>query len=233
MSTDVQAAILEEFGSVRAPIAVIPNGVDTGRYGRDEAARTSVRRELDLPESASLVISVATFKEQKGHRFLVSAAARVIPDHDGTHLILAGDGDLRPAIQHAVEEQGIADRVHFLGDRRDVPRLLAASDVFVLPSLWEGLPMSLLEAMASELPCIATDVSGVREVVADGSGLMVPPANPDALESALRVVLDDQSEAAALGGRARRRVEDHYSAREQARDHVEIYRRGVVGPKPS
>jgi glycosyltransferase involved in cell wall biosynthesis len=228
VSSDVGRAIGAEIGRVHAPITVIPNGVDTRRYGRDPASRTSVRRELSLPDTATLVVVVATFKEQKGHRYLVAAASRLLPEYPSAHILFVGDGELKLDIETAVAGEGIEDQVHFLGDRRDVPRLLAGSDLFVLPSLWEGLPMSLLEAMAAGLPCIATSVSGVREVIDGDSGLIVPPRDVDALESALRRLLDDRGRAATLGARARRRVEERYSARSQARAHLDLYRRTVA-----
>jgi glycosyltransferase involved in cell wall biosynthesis len=122
-----------------------------------------------------------------------------------------------------VRDRGLS-MVRFLGNRPDVPRLLAASDLFVLPSLWEGLPMALLEGMAAGLPVVATDVAGSRQVVRDGrDGILVPPGDAAALASAMAAVLANDEERARLGRAARDRVEQEFSAVRQAERHAEAY----------
>jgi glycosyltransferase involved in cell wall biosynthesis len=227
VSADVREALLRDVGRVDHLITVIRNGVDTRRYGRSAQHREDVRRELGLDSEAKLMTMVATFKRQKGHEYLIKAAARLLPENPDTHVVLVGDGGLRASTAADAGAFGIADRVHFLGDRRDVPRLLAASDIFVLPSLWEGLPMSLLEAMATGLPCVASAVSGVTEVIEDGSGLVTTAGDVTALEGALRHLLENPQEAERMGRRARDRVEGAFSAVEQARRHASLYRRGI------
>ena len=130
---------------------------------------------------------VGTFKRQKGHIHLITAASAVLPELPNLHLVLAGDGPLLEDVRAQVVAAGLSDRVHFLGTRRDVPALLAASDSFVLPSLWEGLPLALVEAMAGDLPVIATKVSGTEQVMVDGrTGWVVPPGDASALADAMR-----------------------------------------------
>src|SRR4029079_1754343 len=125
---------------------------------------------------------VGTFKRQKGHVHLITAATEVLPDSPQLHLVLAGDGPLLGEIRAQVASAGLSERVHFLGTRRDVPDLLAASDSFVLPSLWGGLPLALVEAMAGDRPIIATRVSGTEQVMVDGrTGWVVPPGDASAL----------------------------------------------------
>ena len=119
---------------------------------------------------------------------------------------------------------GLADRFQLLGLRPDVPDLLAAADLFVLPSLWEGLPMALVEAMAAGLPVVATEVSGTRAVMVDGeTGLLVPPGDVPALARAITALLCDPARAAAMGAAGRRRVETYFSARKQAADHLTLF----------
>jgi glycosyltransferase involved in cell wall biosynthesis len=168
---------------------------------------------------------VAKFLEQKGHRILLDALPPVLADHSELHVLLAGEGPLRAQLEQQAATDGMAARVHFLGNRRDLPRILAASDLFVLPSLWEGLPMALLEAMASRLPVVATNVSGSREVLADGdAGILASPGDPRALTAAIAGLLSDPARAAAMGQVGRERVELHYSAAGQAARHAELYR---------
>jgi glycosyltransferase involved in cell wall biosynthesis len=114
--------------------------------------------------------------------------------------------------------------VHFLGNRNDIPQLLAASDFFILPSLWEGLPMALIEAMASGLPIIATRVSGTNQVMVHGeTGLLVAPGNSEELAHAIRKLLLDPLMAFRMGKIARRRVEVYFGAQKQAQEHLDLF----------
>ena len=117
-----------------------------------------------------------------------------------------------------------------LGNRDDVPDLLAASDLFVLPSLWEGLPMALIEAMASGLPIVATEVSGTIRVMVPGqTGILVPPGDAQKLAEAILQLLSDPERARAMGKAARRRVEREFSAQKQAEEHLALYHRLLRG----
>ena len=127
---------------------------------------------------------------------------------------------------------GIADRVLLLGHRDDVPALLASCDVFVLPSLYEGLPLSVLEAMASARPVVATDVAGSNEVVRHAeSGLLVPPADPRALADAIRRVLSDRVEAERLARAGRARVEREFSVERMVRGVEAVYDQVLASPR--
>jgi len=169
---------------------------------------------------------VGTFKRQKGHRYLVDAFASVASQFSGLHLLLVGDGDLAGEVKAQVETARLVDRVHFLGSRRDVPDLLAASDSFVLPSLWEGLPVALVEAMASSLPIVATAVSGTSQVMVDGAtGWLVSPGDAPALAAAMTELLSDPVRASAMSAAARERVTAYLSARGQAEHLASLFRR--------
>jgi glycosyltransferase involved in cell wall biosynthesis len=138
-------------------------------------------------------------------------------------VLVVGEGPERDRLEDIARRRGLRC-VRFLGARPDIPQLLAASDLFVLPSLWEGLPMALLEGMAAGLPVIATDVAGSRQVVVNGeSGLLVPPGDPTALASAMTGLLADDAERTRLGRAARQRVESEFSAARQAARHAEAY----------
>jgi len=224
VSSDVAATVREAYRPPIERLAVIPNGVDVERYAR-EVDRDAVRSSIGVAPDAQLAIVVAKLMTQKGHAVLLDALPRVLERVSALRVVLVGEGELRGALDARVTDGGLAGRVIFAGNRGDIPQLLAASDLFVLPSLWEGLPMALLEAMASGLPVVATAVSGTREVIEPGrSGILVPPGDADALAEAMLGVLEQPAVAASLGAAARKRVEDCYSARAQALRHAELYR---------
>jgi glycosyltransferase involved in cell wall biosynthesis len=225
VSDDTARAVVDHLGDVGDRVTVVVNGVDLPARPTP-AERDAVRADLGFAPTDRVMTMVGTFKEQKGHVVLLDALAR-LPDGGPTrHLVLVGDGDQRPTIEEHVQTLGLTGRVHLLGSRRDVVDLLAASDSFVLPSLWEGMSVALLEAMGAGLPVVATSVSGTRQVITDGvEGWLVPPGDASALAAAIGEVLADPSEASRRGDAARRRVEASFSTRrcaEQLRDLFEV-----------
>lgn len=230
VSDQVKEAMTEIIGPIQGKITVICNGVDIRKYGLP-VDRMSLRSQLGLAASDRLIAVVGTLKEPKGHRYLVEAMTIIVPQYPDAHALFIGDGDLRQELQAQVEGLNLGDHVHFLGNRHDVPKLLAASDLFVLPSLWEGLSIALLEAMASGLPIVATAVSGTSQVMSAGeTGLIVPPRDAQTLAAAIMQLLSDPEEAQALARAARRHVEMHYSARKQADEYLALYRRLLTQP---
>ncbi|GJG86442.1 hypothetical protein tb265_16230 [Gemmatimonadetes bacterium T265] len=205
VSDEVARGLASNFGFPRAKIAVVRNAVPL--EGFDRPAPPGLRAALD-GGGRPLVLTPARLHEQKGLDVLLDAATRV-PD---ATFVLAGDGPLRDVLQTRARTLGIADRVRFLGARDDVPALLAASDLFVLPSLFEGLPLSVLEAMAARTPVIATRIGGTDEAVVDGeTGLLVPPRDPEALAAAIRRLLGDPALARRLAAAGHARVHREFS----------------------
>jgi glycosyltransferase involved in cell wall biosynthesis len=224
VSDDVKQAMINIIGPIGHKITVICNGVDTSRYPQ-MVDKTQVRAELGLSPNAQLIIVVATLKEQKGHRYLIDAMTSIAPRYPDVHVICVGDGSLRPALQSQLQNLNLTSQIHLLGNRYDIPRLLAASDLFVLPSLWEGLSMALLEAMATGLPIIATEVSGTAQVmIPDQTGLLVPPGDSSQLVQAIEQLITDPARATAMGAAAKQRVAETFSARKQAELHLALYR---------
>jgi glycosyltransferase involved in cell wall biosynthesis len=173
-----------------AKVDVIYNAVDFAQADAT-SSRDEMRAALGVPADARVAGVIARLTEQKGHRFLFDALATT-PALAHVHVLLVGGGDLRNELVRQARSLGLSERVHFLGPRRDLGNLLRAMDVFVLPSLWEGLPLSLVLAMGAGVPVLATAVAGVPEVVEDGrTGLLVPPGNSAALGAALARVLSD------------------------------------------
>lgn len=143
---------------------VIYNGIDMSVYNSVGNERKSVTDELGIPIQSKLAVNVGSIRKPKAHDILINAIAYVIGKKPDVHLILVGDGILREQIENQVKAKGLSNKVHFLGMRSDVPRLLKASDCFVLSSRREGLPGVVLEALAAGLPIVATDLPGVREI---------------------------------------------------------------------
>ena len=198
-------------------LTVIPNAVDVAPFDRAAAAALS-RAALGLggvPEGSFLSLYVGRLDGQKGLPVLLDAAARVVaarPTRDW-HLALAGDGPDRAALTSlAASHPALAGRVHWLGRRDDVPALLHACDLLVLPSLWEGMPNVVLEAMAARRAVVATRVEGTEDLVAPGrNGWLVPPADPAALADALLDAAADPDRLRRFGAAARARVEADFT----------------------
>jgi glycosyltransferase involved in cell wall biosynthesis len=223
VSGEVGRSVATELRPAPGRLVVIPNGVELDRYGQ-AGDRDAARDSLGIPRDAFLLICVAKLYEQKGHAVLLDAFERLQAAGD-VHLALIGEGPLRARLAERVAARALAGRVHLAGIRGDVPGLLAASDAFVLPSLWEGLPMALLEAMASRLPVVASRVAGTEEVLeGTDAGLMVEPGDAEALRVALERVIGDGELRGRLAAAARARVAERYSVAAQAASHAELYR---------
>jgi glycosyltransferase involved in cell wall biosynthesis len=207
VSEEVSRRMRARFRVPASKIRIVRNGIDLDRYCR--AADPRLRRALAGDAPRALVLTVARLDPQKGHEYLL-AAAPAIPH---AVFVFAGEGAERPRLEEMARALGVGDRVRFLGHRSDIPDLLAVCDVFVLPSLYEGLPLAVLEAMAAAKPVIATAVGGTDEAVINGeSGLLVPSAEPAALAAAIRTVLGDAAVARRLGEAGQIRVRREFSA---------------------
>jgi glycosyltransferase involved in cell wall biosynthesis len=166
-----------------------------------------VRDEFGIDASATLIGTVANFRPQKGHFTLLEVADLVLRRIPSVRFLFVGRGPLEDAVKKRASQMGLEDAVVFAGFRSDVPRVLAALDVFALSSGWEGLSIALLEAMARGLPAVATRAGGVPEVIEDGrSGLLVPLNDPRAMAEEIVRVIENRSLAEKLGAEARLRA---------------------------
>jgi glycosyltransferase involved in cell wall biosynthesis len=194
----------------RASLEVIPNAVGVpARISAEE--RRAVRQELTGDPGRPILISLGRLTQQKAYGDLISAFSRVSEKHPSAALLIAGEGLLRPDLEAQIAALGLDSQVHLLGLRDDVPRLLAASDIFVSSSHWEGLPVAVLEAMAAGLAVVATAVGDVPRVVTPETGIIVPPKQPDRLTEAMVELLDDSARQRSLGHSARDHVRLNYS----------------------
>lgn len=166
-----------------APVRVIANAVDTERFR--PAPRAAARAALGLPAEGPLVGAAGRLEPVKGHDVLLRAMVEV----PQARLVLIGEGSARDTLRRLADQLGLAERVHFLGHRGDMPQVLPALDLFCLPSRNEGLPLSVIEAQACDIPVVASDVGSLREAVCPASGRLVPPEDPPALAAAIRASL--------------------------------------------
>lgn len=223
VSREIAAELVGELGWPAEKVEVLYNAVDVERTA--VAAQPGLREQLGGSGTRPLVLTPARLNAQKGHDALLGAVAEV-PD---ALFLLAGDGPERGRLEALAAELGVSDRVRFLGRREDIPQLLAACDVFALPSLYEGSSLAVLEAMGAGIPIVSSAIGGTDELIDDGrSGLLVPPGDAAALAAALRRVLADPQLREDFAARARERV-DAGLTREQNAERVAAVYRELLG----
>lgn len=199
------AEYLRDYLRLAEPPPVIPNGVDLERYGaRDDAARLALRAAWGIAPDETLALCVGRFAPVKNHSVLLEALSAASARAPRLRLALLGTGPLEAELRRKAAELGLGERVLFLGFREDVADCLRAADAFVLPSSTEGLPVSLLEAMAAGLPVVASAVGGIPDALGDPpAGLLVPPSRVPPLAEALARIAGEPALREALGARAR------------------------------
>lgn len=208
VSRATEAYMTRVMGARPGEYLTIPNGVAV-TPGR----REPLRAELGLGTSDQLIVAVGNLSRRKGHLILLRALAGIDPACAPWHVAIAGRGDEEATLRAYAEEAGIAGRVHLLGHRSDIPDVLAAADVYAMPSLWEGLPMALLEAMFARKPIVASRTEGIPEAIDHGvHGLLAEPGSEDGLRAVLDAVLTDQAAAERLAQAALDRAQREFSA---------------------
>jgi glycosyltransferase involved in cell wall biosynthesis len=223
VSGEIAAELVERLDWPAEKVEVAYNAVDVERAS--VPAPPGLRTQLGGSETRPLVLTPARLDAQKGHGVLLEAIAEV----PAALFLLAGDGPERGALEARAAELGVAERVSFLGRREDVPQLLAACDVFVLPSLYEGSSLAVLEAMAAGTAIVSSAIGGTEELIDDGrSGLLVAPGDAPALAAALRKLLGDSQLREDFAARARERVEAGLT-REQNADRIAAVYRELLG----
>ena len=216
LTTQVSRAGLEryvEVGAVpRKKICFIPNGVDTARFCPDSIARNLLRKAMGL-SAAFVWLAVGRFDVPKDYPNMLRAFAYVAKERPDAVLILVGDGLLRPTMERLAKNLSLTDRVRFLGIRRDISEVMNAADSYIMSSAWEGMANVLLEASATGLPIVATDVGGNPEVVMDNvMGLLVPPKDSESLASAMLHLMSlSDEERRKMGEAGRQHTKANYS----------------------
>jgi glycosyltransferase involved in cell wall biosynthesis len=219
--SEATARDLEDSLSLgRGTVLVVPNGI---RF--PEGDRAVGRNKLGVAADVPLLVAVGNLYPVKGHSVLLEALVG-LPKEMRWRLAIAGRGAERESLERYAIEQGIHERVMFLGIRDDIPDLLAASDVFVMPSLSVGMPLALIEAMMARKPIIASEVGGIPEMVSrDVSALLCPPGDPSALMAQLHALLTDPALREQLGSAAAQRAAEVYSREVMTRNYEALYLR--------
>jgi len=220
------AAFLVKKGYPIQKIHKIFNGVDTSRFHPPDSAecRTAIRRELGCYGASIAVGMVGRLVPQKNQKILIAAMSRLIASGLDIHLILIGDGPDRQQLVETVRDMKLEDRVHLTGQRTDIPEVLSALDIFALSSRWEGMPNVVLEAMATGLPVVATDVAGISDLVCEGqSGYIVPVDDPEKMAQALKMVAESSERRRSFGRYARTRCEQEFSLKKMVDSTLNLY----------
>lgn len=201
----------------------IHNGLDVKPF--DEAPVGVIRRELRISSHAPVMTTVGNLREPKAHDVLIEACRLVRKQGFDFHLLLVGDGKMRPMLERLVTEAALSQQVHFLGRRLDIPAILADSDLKVLSSRWEGLPGAIMEAMAARLPVVATDVGGIPELVKHGhTGLLCRPGDPMSLASGIIQLLGDSRLRRQMGAAGYEQIVSQFRLEDKAAQWTAVYR---------
>lgn len=202
----------QDYFSVRPKkLLKIYNGVNQASLNCTISKKDS-RKQLGLPPEKILIGTVGRLHAQKGHFYLIEAAETVVKKYPESHFVLIGDGELRTKLISQIQQKQMENSFSVLGYRDDIPLILQSLDLFVLPSLAEGFPFAILEAMAAGLPVVATDVGGVREIISPGeTGMIVLPANSHELAGVICALLQNEKQMKMLGQQAKQKVFNHFN----------------------
>jgi glycosyltransferase involved in cell wall biosynthesis len=221
VSQDVAAFSAARGGLPVSKICVIPNGVDAERLSSAAPADLS---QFGIPPASRTLLFVGRLDPQKGPFVLMAAVRDLIPRHADLQVLVVGDGPLRENLQSWVAKENLASRIHFAGRRDDVPSILKAAELFVLPSLWEGLPNVVLEAMAAGIPVVASRVEGISDLlINDRTGLVVPANSSADLAAAIERLLADPQHAQQMAHSAQRIAADGFAWSHVVDKYAECY----------
>jgi len=219
---DRQKGLDSRIGSDRQYF-LLRYGIDRAQFGSKDS---SIRKELGISEDALVVGTIACFKPQKALEDFVqlaSLARQVLPQ---ARFLMVGDGVLRQKIERLIAEFNLGPQFILVGWRRDIPRILSAMDVFVLTSLWEGLPIAVLEAMASQVPVVATHTGGISEVIAEGkTGFLVPCHDMPSMLKKVRILLEDASLKSRIICDAKKCVDEKFDTKTLVRAYEDLYQK--------
>jgi len=218
---EVRDYFVRTIGIAKDRVTVVPNGVNVGAFDYE---RPLARRELGLDPDAPVLGTIGRLEPEKDQATLIDVFRAVRAEYPSARLVIAGDGSLASQLRSQAESYGLGDSALFLGYRRDVARVLAAMDVFVLPSIREGLPISLIEAMAARRPVVASSIGSVTGLVQDGdNGFVAQPRDAAAFTNAIKRLLDAPDLRLRLAEAGRRTVEDSYSLTSVIRAYEDLY----------
>ncbi len=211
VSESIRKDIIKYDGIDSSKILVIPNGIDTERFN-PEGNFADIRKGFSIKESDIVLGFIGRVVPAKGLEYLIDALPFLKKEFKNIKLLITGEGSTMERLKKKAKENNVHDSIIFTGKRRDIPDILSCTDIFVMPSVAEGLPNALLEAMAMGKPIVATEVGGIPEVIKNRhSGFLVPPRNPEALATAIKDLISNEQLAAKMGQAARHIVLDNFS----------------------
>lgn len=217
--------VCEQDASCESKVNIIPNGIDIEEFRKEArlASRMEFRRSILGNElNRKIILCVAELHERKGQKYLIDAVSRLSQNFPDIKLVLIGEGSSRKYYEKLARPLG--NLVMFLGRRRDVGKLMAASDIFVLPSVREAFGIVLLEASVAGIPVVASNIGGIPEIIDDGvTGILVPPNNAEELTQALQKYLENPSLASKLASAAQKKVSEEFHAQAMAMKTAEVY----------
>ena len=226
VSNEARLFYLDISRETHQKVSTIYNGIDLTHFNNLDIARehVRVREEFNLPPNAKLLTTVAVLRELKGIQFMIQALPAVLTADPSAYYLIVGSGAYYDALMAEVEKAGVKEHVVFAGLRKDIPQLLAASDIFVLPTLTEALPTVLAEAMAAQLPIVASAVGGVPEMVTeDGNGTLVSPGEVEELSKACIAMLADPGLRNRMAASGRKIVNEKFNIQEQVEQLKNLY----------
>ena len=230
ISQQVKEHLIADFKLPDSKISVVHNGIDTKNFG-DFSAREKIRKDLEL-QDAFLVGIIARLSDVKGHLYLIRAMRRVIETSPTARLLIIGEGKMKDALIKEVERVGINQQVIFVPAVKNTREMLSAMDIFVMPSLQEGLGLALMEAMAQGIPVAGSAVGGIKTLIQDKfNGLLVKPADVSALEQAIITLLKDPALRQSLGARGREFIIKNFSKEEMVQKTEIVYQQAVLASK--
>ena len=218
VSEKIKRKVIESGVSAKK-VTIIQNGISLNRFDTCQTGK-DIKRELGITDGCTVIGAVGRLSSEKGHRILLMAAKAIFEQFPGTIFIIVGDGPLKKELQREFNSSSII----FTGIRNDIPDLYRCMDFLVLPSLTEGFPMVILEAMASKLPVVATRVGEVPSLINRENGILVEPGDVEGINQALLYLLRNRAIAKGMGQKGYQWVKDHFSSEKMARDYMGIYK---------
>jgi len=223
-SQSIKNFYVKNIGVDPEKITVIPNGIDTAFYGKIERDE-NLKENLNIKKSELVIICVANLHINKGHKYLLEAFENVYAENNNIKLLLVGDGNEKENLLKQIENYSSKNNILFLGKRTDVPQLLKISDIFVLPTLFEGMSNAIMEAMATGLPIITTDIPENRELITSNEvGILIPTQNAIEIQKNISLLLENETLRKSLGGNVRKEINEKFEIGKITREISKFYK---------
>lgn len=229
--SEITRQLYVKLGIQKEKLVTLYNGIDLSIFSHNGSRTTNKKKVLNLPSDCVVLTTVAVLREPKGIQFMLKALPEILKVIPNMVYVIVGDGNFRESLEKLSKELGVVDHVMFLGHRTDVSAILAASDMFVFPTLQDALPTVLFEAMAANLPIVASEVGGVPEILQhEKTGVLIPPADPSKLVDACLRLLRDNELSSRISASACKMVKERFDIKKQIQSLVDLYDQVAVGP---